>query len=146
MIFIVGRDYFIYKTYISFAIVSKEVDPEIITSELNLAPKRSFKKGEQSVSRRSGSVITKLHGLWEIESNTTESEEETISHHLEYLKSILLPKIDILKRYKDDPRFELSFWVWVETDNAGIGFDMDANDFAFISQIANRVHFSIMTK
>jgi len=139
-------DDFTYKTSVAFAIVSNEVEPEILTKELNIVPEKSFIKGELSVSKRSGSLITRPHNLWRIESPTTESEKETISHHIEYLKSILLAKIDILKKYKEDSRFELSFWIWVETDNAGIGLDLDENDLAFVGQIANRIHFSVITR
>lgn len=140
------RDNFIYKTHVNLSIVSNEVEPDSITEELNITPNRSFRKGDKSVSKHSGSVITKPHNLWGIESKSSELEEETISHHIEYLKSILLPKIDILKEYKVDPRFEVTFWIWIETDNAGVGLDLNEIELSFLNSIANRVHFSLIAK
>ena len=37
--------------------------------------------------------------MWALKSKSSESEEETISHHIEYFKSTLLSKIEILKKY-----------------------------------------------
>jgi hypothetical protein len=139
------RDYFIYKTHVSFSIVSEQVEPEKIASELRIDPDRSFRKGETSISKHSGSVITKPHNLWQIKSKDTESRDESITHHFEYLKNILLPQMDILKRYKEDSRFELTYWIWIETDNSGIGFNISSDDLTFINQIANHVYFSVIT-
>ncbi|MDR3227681.1 MAG: hypothetical protein LBT56_08445, partial [Prevotellaceae bacterium] len=59
--------------------------------------------------------------------------------------SILLPKIDILKRYKEDSHFDLSFWIWIETDDAGIGLDLLEDEISFLNSIANRIHFSMIS-
>ena len=138
------KDHFTYKTHCEFAITSTEITPDTITKELDIAPGRSFKKGDQSISRHSGSVITKIHNLWALQSNPTESEEENITPHINYLKSTLLPKIDILKRYKTDARFEVSFLIWIETNDGGVGFDLRADEMDFLNSIANRVHFSFL--
>ncbi len=140
------RDNFIYKTHINFSIVSHEIDPDSITKELNIVPERTFKKGEQTVSKHSGSIITNPHNLWSIGSKSSELEEETISHHIEYFKSIFLSKAEVLKKLKEDARFEVSFWVWIETDNAGIGLDLDEAEMSFLNSISNRVHFSLIAK
>ena len=140
------RDNFIYKTHCELAIVSHEVSPNLITEELNIVPERTFKKGEQSVSKHSGSIITKPHNLWALKSKSSELEEENISHHIEYFKSAFLSKMGILKKYKEDTQFEVTFWIWIETDNAGIGLDLNEIEIAFLNSISNRVHFSLLTK
>lgn len=140
------RDNFVYKTHCELAIVSNEINPDFITKELNILPDRSFKKGEQSVSKYSGSIITKPHNLWAIKSKSTELEEETISHHIDYFKSTFLSKIEILKKFKEDTRFEITFCIWIETDNAGIGIDLNESEITFLNSISNRVHFSLLTK
>jgi len=140
------RDNFIYTTHCELTIVSHEISPDFITEELNIIPERMFRKGDQSVSKHSGSIITKPHNLWALKSKTTELEEETISHHIEYFKSVFLSKIGILKKYKEDTRFEITFWIWIETDNSGIGFDLNEIEIAFINRICNRIHFSLLSR
>jgi Domain of unknown function (DUF4279) len=140
------RNFFIYKTYCELAIVSNDICPDNISEELNIVPERHFKKGEQSISKHSGSIITRPHNLWALKSKTSKLGEETISHHIEYFKSTFSSKIEVLKKYKDDIRFEITFWIWVETDNAGIGLDLNQNEIAFLSSISNRIHFSLITK
>jgi len=138
------NNYFLYKTHIGFSIVSNEVDPDIISKELNITPDRYYKKGDKSISKHSGSVIIKTHNLWSIESKPTIIKDETISHHVEYLKFILLPKVDVLTRYKNNSFLELSFWIWIETDNAGIGLDLNEAELGFLNSISNRIHFSLI--
>lgn len=140
------RDNFMYKTHINFSIVSHEIDPDSITEVLNITPERAFKKGEQSVSKHSGSIITNPHNLWSIGSKSSELEEETISHHIEHFKSVFLSKMGVLKKYKEDTRFEVTLWIWIETDNAGIGFDLNETEIAFLNSISNRIHFSLIIK
>lgn len=134
-----------YKTHCELAIVSNEISPDFITKELQVVPGRSFKKGEQTVSKHSGSITTKPHNLWALKSKPSELDEETVSHHIEYFKSVFLQKIGLLKKYKKDPRFEVAFWIWIETDNAGIGFDLNEIELAFLNSICNRIHFSLLT-
>jgi hypothetical protein len=141
-----GKDSFIYNSHCELVIVSHEISLDFITEELSIEPQRTFRKGEQTVSKHSGSIITKPHNLWAIKSKISELEEETIKHHIEYFKSIFLEKIEVLKNYKEDYRLELTFWIWVETDNAGIGFDLDEMEIDFINSISNKVHFSLITK
>lgn len=140
------RDNFTYKTHINFSIVSHEIDSESITKELSIVPEKSFKKGEQTVSKHSGSIITNPHNLWSIRSKSSELEEETISHHIEYFKSIFLSKAEVLKKFKEDARYEVTFWIWIETDNAGIGLDLNEEELSFLNRISNRIHLSIICK
>lgn len=139
------EDSFKYKSQCEIAITSEEVIPETITDKLNITPDRYFYKGEKSVSKHSGSIITKPHNLWAIKSKTVISEEETIRQHIEYFKTILSPRGHVLNSFKNDSRFEISFWIWVETDNAGIGFELSEDEIQFLSSICNRIHFSVIT-
>jgi|SRR5690606_14399358 len=138
------KEYFIYKSYVEFAITSDEVSPSIITNSLNIMPKRHHKKGDIYVSKNSGSKISRYTNLWAIETEYSEMKEETVSHHIEYFKSIFFSKMDILECYKEDSRFDVTFWIWIETDNAGIGLDLSEEELSFLNSISNRVHFSII--
>jgi hypothetical protein len=138
------RNNFVFKTHIDFGIKSDVIEPDVITKELNISPSRFYKKGDVFTSKYSPRIGYRQWNIWTIDSKWTILEEETVSHHIEYLKSVLFPKINILKRYKEDKRFELSFWIWIETDNAGIGLDLLEDEISFMNSIANRIHFSLI--
>jgi len=141
------RDNFVFKTHIDFGIKSDAIEPEIITNELGIQPANSsFKKGDTWVGQKTGIVNTRNSNIWRIETEWTILDEETISHHIDYLKSILLPKIDILKKYKECKECETSFWVWIETDLSGIGLYLTDSELEFLYSIANYVHLSLIAK
>jgi hypothetical protein len=140
------NDSFKFLTYCDFGIVSHEISPSVITEELKLTPDRFFNKGDKIVSKHSGSIVTRPYNLWAIRSKTTVLEAETVSHHIDYLKAILLPKYDVLQKFKTDPRFETTIWIWIETDDAGIGLDLNEFEIDFLSSISNRVHFTLLVK
>jgi len=119
--------------------------PASISEELGIDPSRSFKKGDETISKKSGAIITKPYNLWAFDSNPTDLREETISHHVNHLKSTFSVKIDALRKYKENPSFEVSLWVWIETDNAGIGLDLDNTEIDFINCITNKVHISFIS-
>lgn len=138
-------DNFIYKSFCEFTITSGCVTPEELSEMLGISPSRFFKKGDKSVSKHSGSLITKPYNLWAISSKTLLSEEESISPHLEYLRSKLEDKMEVLKTLKDDQNLELTFTVWIETDNSGTGIDLTEQEISFLADCSNRVHFSFLT-
>ena len=139
------RDYFLFKTHISFGIKTDEIEPDIITKELSVEPNRFFKKGDVFTSKFSPRIGHREWNIWAVDSEWTILKEETVNHHIEYFKKILLPKANILKKYKEDNRFEVSFWIWIETDNAGFGLDLDERDMTFLNDFSNRVHISLLT-
>jgi len=141
------RDYSVCKTRIGFKIASDdmEIDPASISDCLRLNPSRMHRKGDTWIGKRTGSVCTNARTVWAIDSEWTILEEETVSHHIEYFKSILLPKTDILKRYKEDDNYELSFWITIHTDDAGIGLDLNEDELSFLSDHSNRIHFSVIS-
>ena len=139
------KDNFLYHSYCELAITSNEVEPNTITEELNVKPGRSFNKGDQSVSKHSGSIITKPHNLWALKSPSLKTEEESIESHINFLMMTFQLKIDVLKKYKNDSRFEVTVWIWLQTDNSGIGLDIGEKHLNFLNTIANRIHFSFLT-
>lgn len=138
------KENFIYNTYCQLGIISDEITPENITRELDVIPKRSFIKGEKEVSKHSGSIIIKPHNLWAFESKKITLQIETISPHIAYFKSVFQSKIDYLKKYKENNLFEIFFGIYIETDNAGIGLDLNEDELTFINSISNRIHFSVV--
>ena len=139
------RNCFIYKTRVSFIITSPDIDLDTISGELGIFPDRSFRKGDLVTSKHSPRVGREPYSLWAIQSQTYESEDGVISHHIEYLKSILLPKIDVLKRYKEDARFGVAFRIWIQTNDSAIGLDLAESEIAFMNSVSNSIHFSLLT-
>jgi hypothetical protein len=137
------KDYYI-DFFCEFIITSKEVEIGTITRLINIKPSRSFEKGETKVSQHSGSTITRPHNLWAISTKNIVTEKG-LAFHIDHLKFILSEKMDLLESLKNQPNLEMVFWIWIETDDAGIGFDITDNDLAFIRKIANTTHFSIVT-
>jgi hypothetical protein len=139
------KEFFLYKSYCELIITSKEITPDVITEKLNIVPNRKYIKGEEFASRHSGTKGKRFQNLWAIKSETTISEEEGISHHVSFFKSTLETKIQTMQVYKSDACFEITFWVWIETDNAGIGFDLNEDEISFLNSISNRIQFSLVT-
>ena len=52
---------------------------------------------------------------------------------------------DCLNDFKDN-RFNITFNIWIETDNSGIGFDLDGDQIFFLYHISNQIRFSFLTK
>lgn len=141
------KENFEYKTFCELAITSTFYTLEIITKQLGIKPERTHHKGEEYVSKHSGSVVTRYNNLWAIKSKEIiNNNEEKISSHIEFFRSILYSKKNVLKQYKEDKYTEVSFWIWIETDNAGIGIDLEEDELIFINDISNRVHLSFLTK
>ncbi|XWN35353.1 MAG: DUF4279 domain-containing protein [Roseivirga sp.] len=137
-------DYYVNKTECSFGFTSEIITPEEFTKQIAIKPSRSFKKGEEFIVKHSGSVLIRPWHLWEISSSAVINEQESIQPHIDYLKTTLADKVDILKKYKEDPSLELSIWIWIESENAGMGFDISAEDMHFMSKICNRISFSLL--
>ncbi len=142
---IMNENCFSYRTHCELIILSDEFSPAYISEGLGIDPSRSFKKGDETISNKSGSIVRKPYNLWALSSNPTDLREETISHHINHLKSTFSLKIDALMKYKENPSFEVSLWVWIETDNVGIGLDLNNTDLDFINCVTNRVHVSFLS-
>jgi hypothetical protein len=138
-----GYDY--VKTQIGFGIATDhDIDPQSITDALQLTPSRTKKRGDIRISKHDGREFIEARTVWAIDSEWTVHEAETVSHHVEYFKKILTPKLEIIRKYKEDDRFDVSFWIWIETNDNGIGFYLNENELAFLNEYSNWIHFSLL--
>ncbi|MCK9208628.1 MAG: DUF4279 domain-containing protein [Salinivirgaceae bacterium] len=138
------KDDFLIKSHCQLGITSQEIDPKTISKLLDIEPSSSYSKGEKFTSKRSGFVAKRFQNIWAIKSETLISEKEDISPHILYFKSLLENKMDVLSELKKDPLYDISFWIWIETDNAGIGIDLSNDELSFINSISNRIHISLI--
>lgn len=140
------KDAFLNKSYCEFIIISEVISPDIFTKELNIQPSRSFCKGDKITSKYSNSTGKTQHNLWALQSEILISEEEDILSHINYFKNIIEEKIDIFRSYKADPKIEITFWIWIETEDAGIGLELFEQEVNFLNDVTNRIHLSFICK
>ena len=139
------REYFYNKSISYFSITSKSIPPEQITEELGIQPDRTFKKGPYK-RKNSDQIYTNMFHLWEISSKDAIHEEESVSPHIRYLKNKLKSKLDILRRYKKDPQYDLIVVIWLETEMGSMGFSFYEEELAFINSICNRFDCFLIAK
>ena len=139
------EDFFPNKIYCELAIVSDTIAPEQLTRNLNVLPDRFFSKGDTFKSKHSGSVVTRPYNLWAVSSDVTISDKQDVGQHILYLKSLFGDSFDKLTKLKEDDRLELTLWFWLETEDAGAGFDIAEYEMAFVCSIANKVSFSVIS-
>jgi len=140
-----NTDNFKYRTHCELIITSKDVEPEQITQTLGIEPLRSFKKGETFISKHSGSKIVRPHNLWAISSEKIEANNEKIDKHIQFFQELLSHKIESIREVKNNKEIDIAFWIWIETDNAGIGLDITSTQLEFISKVSNRTHIALIT-
>lgn len=139
------RDFFVNRSYCELVITSKEVEPHLISDKLNIEPTNSYVKGASFSSKHTGKVSKRFQNLWSLKSETIISEKEDLTSHILYFIKLFKNKLDIFSELKKSSHFDISFWIWVETEDAGIGLDLPAEDILFINQISSRLHISIIT-
>ena len=140
-----NQDDFVYKIHCELSITSESVSSVEITNELNIVPQRQFNKGDEFTSKHTQRIGKRLQHLWAVKSKSTLSNDESVSAHIEYIGSLIKGKEEILRKYKKESGIEVSVWIWIKTDNAGIGFELSEKELFFLNDIANRIHFSVLT-
>jgi len=133
-----------YKSYCELVITSDTVIPNTITNITGVKPNRSFQKGDSFTSKRSGSEGIRRHNLWAAKSNDITTEEDDILMHIDYFKKLFEGKIEGIKKLKEESGTEISFWIWIESKEVGIGLDIPESELNFINSICNRLHFSFI--
>lgn len=130
-----------------------------VAEELQIKPTLSYKMGEIYYSKRGLPRLRSNH-LWLLMSDIKlckkevsmgYSKEERVKHTLiNKLKKILIKKKKILRKYKEDTRFNSEFWICMHEDQGSdktyynlITLDLRPSEIEFLTEIANRVHFSL---
>jgi len=138
-------NYFLYKTECKFVITSEITSPEILTAEIGILPSRSGKIGEMRSDEKKLETFPWPHNFWELSSKKVVSKVESVSDQLKELFKVLNSKFDIISRLMKDKRLNISFWISVETNDAGYSLELNKEELAFINSIANRVNILFLT-
>ena len=137
-----NKDYHLNKVYCEITITATELSLQEITRDLGIEPHRSFEKGQLFKSDHSNSNIRRPHNLWAISSETEYTDLQDVQSHINYLNTLLKGKIEVLKRFKEDKRVDVTVWVWIETEDSGIGIDIMNDELSFLCGSINRIHIS----
>ena len=142
----VGKEFFLNRSYCELVITSQMVEPHIISQELGILSSRQQVKREEFSSKHSGTKGRRFQNLWAIRSEEVISEEEDISPHITFFKSILDSQIHTLKSYKSDDRFVVTFQIWIESENGGIGIELSEAETYFLNQISSSIRFTLLAR
>ncbi len=140
------QEYFSNKISSEFIIITHDTNCHMITNELGIEPTRFFNKGDEFTSKHSSRVGNKPYGLWAKRSESVISEEIDVSSHIKYFKKLLENKIEIIEKFKKHYQFETVFAIDIETEDAGIGIDLNDAELSFINKISTRYSCSFITK
>ena len=136
-------DSYYFKISCELVITSEEVSVTDITKQLGVSPDRFFTKGQIFQSKHSGTQGEKTYNLWAISSSESIFESENITPSLNELRSVLTGREDILRAMKLDVRYDTTLTIWIETDDAGIGLEIQEHDITFFN-LVNYVHFTFL--
>ncbi|MDH6311929.1 hypothetical protein M2137_000688 [Parabacteroides sp. PFB2-10] len=139
-------DYFLDKVFCEFTVITHDEDCHIVTKETGIKPCRFFNKGDRFTSKYSPRIGRQPHGLWAIQSTPVISEELDISRHIQYFQKLFEDKMDIIEKLKNQYHFECVFSIDIETEDAGVGFDLNEAEVTFIQAISSRYSCHFMTK
>ena len=138
-------DDYLFKISCEVGVTSSEISVEEITEKLGVSPHRFFRKGEEFSSRHSGTKGVRGYNLWAVSSSERIFKYENVRPAIKELRKILGGKKRerALLELKNDKRCDVSMFIRVETDDAGIGMDVLEDEIAFLN-LMNWVHITCL--
>ena len=140
------KDLFMNKIRCEFVVITNGDDIDIVTEVLEIKPDRCFNKGDIFISEHSSRTGYRPYGLWAIMPKPELRTELDISQQLKYLQVVLGDKIKSIEMLKNQYHFECVFSISIETEDAGIGFDLGYDELNFINAISSRFSCSFIAK
>jgi uncharacterized membrane protein YvbJ len=136
---------FSYKIHCELIITSEILTPAQISEIINIKATRSYTKGDVFKSNTSGTEGKRINNLWAVKSDEILTNEENISIHLQYFIDLLSNKTQLISDLRNAPTNDVSFWVWIESNELGISTEMSERELSFLNKIVNRLHFTILS-
>ena len=126
-------DDYLFKISCEVGVTSSEISVEEITEKLGVSPHRFFRKGVRG------------YNLWAVSSSERIFKYENVRPAIKELRKILGGKKRerALLELKNDKRCDVSMFIRVETDDAGIGMDVLEDEIAFLN-LMNWVHITCL--
>lgn len=126
---------------VSLRIGGEDLDPIEISSALGLAATRSFRKGEEYVSKTSR-VMKYPIGMWHF--STQSNKSKSLEEHCQQLLRALDERKEALKNLRESGQFRTSLTVRWDSGGAGHGgFEVSGQTFAKLAMLVDdvEVHF-----
>jgi Domain of unknown function (DUF4279) len=126
---------------VSLRIGSEDLDATEISSVLGLVATRSFRKGEEYVSR-TGRVMTYPIGMWHF--STKSNKSKSLEQHCRQLLLALDDRTDALKNLRESGRYRISLTVRWDSGGAGHGgFEVSGEAISRLAMLVDdvEVHF-----
>jgi hypothetical protein len=140
------RKKFMNKVSCEFAVITHDLDCQIVTKKLCIEPDRYFNKGDNFTSKYSSRADSYPYGLWAIGSQPVISEELNVSNHVKYFQELLEGKIEVIEGFKKNYQFECVFSVAIETEDTGTRFYLNGLELSFIAKISSRYGCTFIAK
>lgn len=137
------KDLFLCETTTTFLVITHDQDCSIVTRELGIEPTRFQRKGDKNLTKFSPNPVIAQYGLWAFEKKSV-GEGAKLAEHIEFFESLLLNRQATIERFRKDLKFECVFYCYLVTEDAGVGFDLNTKDIAFVHDVADRFTCSIV--
>lgn len=130
-----------------FQVFTGEKNTNLVSKILGIQPTRQFNVGDvRAISSSSGKVGFATHGLWVLNSLSYVDSSHSIDKHIDALIQQIQPQIGSFLNLKNQYGFKFTFWIWMETDDAGIGDQISIENILAIGHLGADMRFSIICK
>lgn len=131
------RDAYLSSIESTFGVITNEHDVGIVTNAIGFDPTSSRQKGDSTHSVYSSELAIAQHGIWRV-SKTTVAEEPDLKEHVQFFRELLSDKVEQIEELRKQYSFEFVFYVLITTEDTVSGFDLSADDLAFIGKVSDR--------
>jgi hypothetical protein len=86
----------------------------------------------------------KPNNVWAFDSAQKGLPSDDLLPHIRFLKDVFKDKVKILRQLSEGSRSEVVLWIWMETEDAGVGMELPGEDIAFFGSLCNRINISVI--
>ena len=129
-------------TNVTFRIIGDNVIPAKVTREISINPSRAFAKGE-TYKTKIGNLRQRPTGHWSLSSETVIQQTST-EIHAQYVLEKLEPKIDVIKKYIDNPTVRTSIIFWWEANDGHGGFTLSSDTLGRLCKLCNDIDYQFI--
>lgn len=138
--------------YIDFGMRSDVLDPQAVTSWLEIQPTRAWAKGEAYLSKTRDMMTKQLTqawykrpwGIWAIDSKGF-VESKRIEAHILYLLALLEPKHEQVKFFLNRPEaYTVSFYIRWEPHSGHGSYEVASDTLRRMAALCHHIEFSFI--
>lgn len=135
--------------FVEYVVRLEDLDPQVLSTELEIVPSRAFAKGEYLRTYRdprTGKDGKELYvhpwGLWVIDSKAI-AVTEKLENHILYLLEKLEPKRDYIERYlRPVSKCTVSFYIWWRPNDGEGSYLISSQSLQRMSKLCHHTEFA----